>query len=95
LGHGGKRPGAGRKPKTLLQLVNDGTWYASKAKHRELLLTDDTLIDAAASEPGLAELVEIQLLRRELGNANPWYSSTLAHRFHRLVRQRAGGLIVL
>jgi hypothetical protein len=95
MGRGGKRPGAGRKRKTLLQLVNEGTWYVNKANHRELLRTDDTLIEQADSEPGLVELARLQLEFRELGNTNPWYSSTLAHRFHRLVRERAGGLIVL
>jgi hypothetical protein len=95
MGHGGKRPGTGRKRKTLLELVNDGTWYGNKAKHRELLRTDDTLIERVGLEPNLAELVELQLACRELGNTNPWYSTTLEHRFHRLVRERAGGQIVL
>jgi hypothetical protein len=93
MGHGGKRPGAGRKRKTLLELVNDGTWYASKAKHRELLRTDHTLLQRAELEPGLSELAQLQLAYRELGQTNPWYASTLAHRFHRLVRERAERLI--
>jgi hypothetical protein len=35
-------------------LVNDGTFHASKANHRELLRTDDTLLERAGMEPGLA-----------------------------------------
>ena len=95
MGHGGKRPGAGRKRKTLLELVNDGTWYVNKAHHRELLRTDDTLLERAALEPGLAELVELQLAYRDVGQTNPWYSTALAHRFHRLVRERVGRLLVI
>jgi hypothetical protein len=95
MGRGGARPGAGRKRKTLLELVNDGTWYVNKANHRELLRTDDTLLQAAEADAGLGELARLQLAYRELGHTNPWYASTLAHRFHRLVRERAGGLIVL
>jgi hypothetical protein len=76
-------------------LVNDGTFYASKANHRDLLRTDDTLLERAESEPGLGELVEVQLAYREVGQTNPWYSSTLAHRFHSLVRERAERLVVL
>jgi hypothetical protein len=83
---------------SLLQLVNDGTWYANKANHRELLRTDDTLLQQAGSDAGLAELVRVQLDFREAstpGRLNPLYASALAHRFHRLVRERADGLLVL
>jgi hypothetical protein len=98
MGHGGKRPGAGRKRKTLLELVNGGTWYVNKSNHRELLRTDDTLLQQAGSDAGLGELARVQLDFREAstpGRLNPLYASALAHRFHRLVRERAERLLVL
>jgi hypothetical protein len=89
---GGARPGAGRKRKTLLMLVNDGTFNASKANHRERLRTCDSLMRQAESDPDLVELVQVQLAYREAatpGRSNPWYAQALAHRFGRLVGERA------
>jgi hypothetical protein len=48
---GGARPGAGRKRKTLLMLVNDGTFNASKSNHRERLRTCDSLMQQAGVRP--------------------------------------------
>jgi hypothetical protein len=69
---------------TLLMLVNDGTFNASKDKHRELLRTDDTVFELADTDAGLVELAQVQLAYREVGHSNPWYASSLAHRFGRL-----------
>jgi hypothetical protein len=65
-------------------LVNDGTFNASKEKHRELLRIDDGLLEQAGSDAGLVELARVQLACREAttpGHVNPWYASSLAHRF--------------
>ena len=40
-GRGGARPGSGRKPKSLADHVRDGTFRVGR--HRELLLTDESL----------------------------------------------------
>ena len=95
MSRGGARPGTGRKRKTLLMLVNDGTFNASKDKHRELLRTDDSLLQHSDLDAGLVELARLQVAFREVGQSNPWYASSLAHRFGRLVRERAEGLLVL
>ena len=92
MGRGGARPGAGRKRKTLLDLVNDGTFYANQPKHRELLRTDNTLLEQADADAGLVELVQVQVEYREAVPGNPQWASALAHRFHRLVRERADRL---
>jgi hypothetical protein len=79
-------------------LVNDGTFNASKEKHRELLRTDDTLLQQADPDAGLVELAQVQVAYREATtpeHTNPWYASSLAHRFGRLVKERAERLLVL
>ena len=56
--HGGARLGAGRKPKTLIEHVRDGSFNVSR--HAHLLADDDSVLDAAAVAPadayGLHEL---------------------------------------
>jgi hypothetical protein len=83
---GGAREGAGRPRKTLIELVKSGTFYAKKAKHRELLRIDETLLEAAESNPALVPLVQIQLAYRAAADGNPGWGSALAHRFQREVR---------
>jgi hypothetical protein len=87
MGRGGARLGAGRKRKTLLELVKDGTFYAKKSKHRELLRADDTLVQAVDIYPALEPLLEIQLLYCEAAEGNPQWATSLAHRFEAEVRR--------
>ena len=47
--HGGVRPGAGRKPKRLLDHARDGTFSVSR--HAGLLASDDSVLEAAAVAP--------------------------------------------
>jgi hypothetical protein len=94
MGRGGARRGAGRKRKNLLELVRDGSFYASKPKHRELLRMDDTLLEEAAWDGRLEELARLQAAFREAADSNPDWASTMAHRFERQVRF-GRGLVVL
>lgn len=66
---GGPRPGAGRKRKTLLQRIEDGSF--STEHHSHLLKTDDSLLEVeiAPDHPDrdrLERLMQLQLLFRSL-----------------------------
>ena len=66
---GGARRGAGRKPKTLLQRIEDGSF--STDRHAHLLGTDDSLLEVelAANDPRreqFARLIDLQLLFRSV-----------------------------
>jgi hypothetical protein len=80
-GRGGRRRGAGRKPKPLIALVEGGTF--STTRHGRLLWTDDSLLEAAAARPGddgLQRLAKINQAARERGGSRhpvEWFSRTL------------------
>jgi hypothetical protein len=66
---GGSRPGAGRKPKTLLERIEDGSF--STDRHTHLLETDDSLLEVelAVDDPRreqFARLIDLQLLFRSV-----------------------------
>jgi hypothetical protein len=65
--HGGARTGAGRKPKTLIEHVQDGWFVASR--HAHLLASDDSVLEAAAVAPatdyGLQQLANVCTIYRE------------------------------
>jgi hypothetical protein len=64
---GGSRPGAGRKPKTLLEHVEAGSYRATR--HRWLLLTDDTVLEAAEGHVELDWLGQAALWQAEYRHA--------------------------
>jgi hypothetical protein len=78
---GGRRQGAGRKAKPLIDLVEAGTF--SVTRHGRLLWTDDSLLEAAAARPdddGLQRLAEINRVARDRGGSRhtvTWFSRTL------------------
>ena len=64
---GGSRPGAGRKPKTLLEHVQAGSYRATR--HRWLLRMDDTVLEGAEGLEDLGPIRQAALWQAEYRSA--------------------------
>jgi len=86
-GWGGARPGAGAKPKTLLELLRAGSFV--RVRHERLLVADDTLADVPADDPDGDRAAAAWLAQKAYlkGHGDPEIILTT---FGRLMRGREG-----
>jgi hypothetical protein len=84
---GGRRQGAGRKSKSLLEHVETGSFRMNR--HANLLKTDGSLLEAAANapeDPWLRRLAETQLIVRDGNGVHPAGSRRMVEWFADRVR---------